>query len=68
MGKRNETAQTIPVNLPVLEKEGTGAVDQTVPVTINGKTTVITRGVLTDVPIEVYMVLKQSGRFPDIVR
>lgn len=56
----------IPVMLSPLEKEGLGEVDQTVPVTINGRTRVLTRGKLEQVSPQEYIVLKESGKFPEL--
>lgn len=54
----------ISICLPLLPDEGgAGETDQTVPVTINGKTTTIKRGEFVEVPFEIYNVLYQSGRF-----
>ncbi len=64
--KAEETVQKVTIRLNELEKEGNGDVDQTVPVTINGKTETIIRGKLTEVTPDVFMVLKQSGKFPEL--
>ena len=38
--------------------------DQTEHVTVNGKTTIIQRGVRVDVPVDVYLALR--AKYPDI--
>lgn len=63
---KSATIPMVTIRLNELEKEGNGDVDQTVPVTINGKCTTITRGKLTEVSPEVFMVLKSSGKFPEL--
>lgn len=61
-----ETPVVINIMLSPLEKEGMGEVDQTVPVTINGKTRVLTRGKLEQVSPQEYILLKESGKFPEL--
>ena len=51
------------VFLPLLEEDGEGKVDQTVPVIVNGETTLIMRGESVEVPYRVFEALYQSGRF-----
>lgn len=62
-----EPKRKVPIILPLLPDEG-GAVevDQNVNVEINGKTTIVPRGVHCEVPFEVYEVLYNSGRFPTL--
>ncbi len=52
------------VFLPRLEEDGEGKVDQTVPVIVNGETTLILRGENVEVPYRVFEALYASGRFP----
>lgn len=54
----------VSVKLPLLEDDGKAKVDQTETVTINGKTTRIRRGEYVDVPVPVYIQLK--NKYPDI--
>ena len=44
--------------------EGGVTVDQTEHVTINGKTTLIQRGVRVDVPVDVFVALRE--KYPDL--
>lgn len=50
--------------LPRLEDDGNGRADQTVPVIVNGETTLILRGESVEVPYRVFEALYLSGRFP----
>lgn len=54
----------VSIKLPKLEDDGKTKVDQTETVTINGKTTRIRRGEYVDVPVPVYIQLK--NKYPDI--
>jgi hypothetical protein len=55
----------VSIYIPRMEEAGVGArVDQTEHVTINGKTTIIQRGVHVDVPIDVFAVLKV--KYPEL--
>lgn len=54
----------VSIKLPKLEDDGKAKVDQTETVTINGKTTRIRRGEYVDVPVPVYIQLK--NKYPDI--
>lgn len=56
----------VSIRLNKIDDESSGKVDQTVNVTVNGKTYVIQRGVRVSVPLEVFVQLKQSGRFPEV--
>ncbi len=51
------------VFLPRLEEDGENRVDQTVPVIVNGETTLIMRGENVEVPYRVFEALYSSGRF-----
>lgn len=62
-----EQEPRVKVYLPLLEDEGAaGSVDQTVPITINGKTLIIKRGEKVELPVSYYIVLKESGKFPNL--
>ena len=56
----------VPVRLNKLESEGSGKIDQTVPVTRNGETLIIQRGERVEVPKWAFMQLVESGRFPEL--
>lgn len=56
----------VPVRLNKLESEGSGKVDQTVPVTRNGETLIIQRGEHVEIPKWAFMQLYESGRFPEL--
>lgn len=56
----------VSIRLNKIDDESSGKVDQTVNVTVNGKAYVIQRGVRVSVPLEVFVQLKQSGRFPEV--
>lgn len=58
--------EMVDIWLRPLDKEGTGEVDQSVTVTINGKPMRIMRGENTQVTPEMYLILKQSGRFSEL--
>lgn len=58
--------EMVDIWLRPLDKEGTGEVDQSVTVTINGKPLRIMRGENAQVTPEMYLILKQSGRFPEL--
>lgn len=58
--------EMVDIWLRPLDKEGTGEVDQSVTVTINGKPMRIMRGENVQVTPEMYLILKQSGRFPEL--
>lgn len=58
--------EMVDIWLRPLDKEGTGEVDQSVTVTINGKAMRIMRGENAQVTPEMYLILKQSGRFPEL--
>lgn len=58
--------EMVDIWLRPLDKEGTGEVDQSVTVTINGKPMRIMRGETAQVTPEMYLILKQSGRFPEL--
>lgn len=64
--KQVNEKRTVSVFLPLLENEGSGAIDQSVSVTINGKTTTFQRGEQAEISIEAYKVLRESGRFPTL--
>lgn len=54
----------IPIFIPSLPDEGgSSRVDQDIVVTVNGKNTIVRRGVHCEVPIGVYESLYNSGRF-----
>lgn len=55
--------ETVRIQLPLLEDGDKEKVDQTVPVTVNGRTLIIQRGQVVDLPAAYYLVLKESGRF-----
>lgn len=54
----------IPIYIPMLAEEGEGQVDQTVPVIVNGVTTIIKRGETVYVPFSVYEALVNTGKYP----
>lgn len=57
----NEKQATVRVFLPLMEDQETALeVDQTEYVTINGKTTAIKRGEYVDVPVPVFMQLRNK--------
>lgn len=57
----NEQQATVRVFLPLMEdQESALEVDQTEYVTINGKTTAIKRGEYVDVPVPVFMQLRNK--------
>lgn len=56
----------ITIYLPELPDTASGRADQTVPVIVNGVTTLIRRGEYVDVPYHVYQVLRQSGQYPNL--
>lgn len=57
----NEKQTTVRVFLPLMEdQESALEVDQTEYVTINGKTTAIKRGEYVDVPVPVFMQLRNK--------
>lgn len=58
--------EMVDVWLQPLDKEGTGEVDQSVTVTVNGKEVKFNRGEHTQVTPEAYLILKESGRFPEL--
>jgi hypothetical protein len=51
------------IQLPLLDGGDTENIDQSVPVTVNGKTLIIQRGQVVDLPVPYYLVLKQSGKY-----
>ena len=53
----------IPIYIELLPDEGDGQVDQTVPVIINGETTIIKRGESVSVPFPVYEALVNTGKY-----
>lgn len=53
----------VPVYIPRLPDEGEGQVDQTVPVIINGETTIVKRGEVVKVPFPVYEALVNTGKY-----
>lgn len=65
MASRNQTVELIDVYLPLIADDDE-RVDQTVPVTINGTTTIIKRGEHVQVRPEVFEVLYNSGKFPSL--
>lgn len=57
----------IPIYLHMLPEEGGSVqVNQNVPVTVNGITTIVPRGVRCEVPLSVFMALYDSGRFENL--
>lgn len=60
---KDKTAR-VQVRLPKLEDDGKTKIDQTETVTINGRSYRIPRGEYVDVPVPVYMQLR--NRYPDI--
>lgn len=57
----------IPIYLHMLPEEGGSVqVDQNVPVTVNGITTIVPRGVRCEVTLPVFMALYDSGRFENL--
>ena len=65
------TGPTVTIYLPSLEEEGSGVkVDQYEHVTIANEDREqhwkIRRGTYVDVPVPVYAVLKESGRYPNL--
>lgn len=57
----------IPIYLHTLPEEGGSVqVNQNVPVTVNGVTTIVPRGVRCEVPLSVFMALYDSGRFENL--
>ena len=65
MASKNQTVELIEVYLPLIADDDE-RVDQTVPVTINGTTTIIKRGEHVQVRPEVFEVLYNSGKFPSL--
>lgn len=65
MASKNQTVELIDVYLPLIADDDE-RVDQTVPVTINGTTTIIKRGEHVQVRPEVFEVLYNSGKFPSL--
>lgn len=57
------TEATVRIQLPLLDGGDTENIDQSVPVTVNGKTLIIQRGQVVDLPVPYYLVLKQSGKY-----
>ena len=53
---------TVRIQLQLLDGDADN-VDQSVPVTVNGKTLIIQRGQVVDLPVPYYIVLKQSGKY-----
>lgn len=66
MATKAEKAVTIPIQLPLLQREGSGEVDQTVTITINGKQHVFNRGERVELTPDEFMILRSSGRFPEV--
>jgi len=66
MYKEPKDDNRVRIFLPLLEETGEGCVDQTVPVIVNGETTLIMRGESVEVPFRVYEALYRSGRFANI--
>ena len=64
MATTNKT-ELIDIYLPLIADDDE-RVDQTVPVTINGTTTIIKRGAHVRVKPEVFEVLYNSGTFPSL--
>ena len=64
MATTNKT-ELIDIYLPLIADDDE-RVDQTVPVTINGTTTIIKRGEHVSVKPEVFEVLYNSGKFPSL--
>ena len=64
MATTNKT-ELIDISLPLIADDDE-RVDQTVPVTINGTTTIIKRGEHVRVKPEVFEVLYNSGKFPSL--
>lgn len=64
MATTNKT-ELIDIYLPLIADDDE-RVDQTVPVTINGTTTIIKRGEHVRVKPEVFEVLYNSGKFPSL--
>ena len=64
MATTNKT-EVIDISLPLIADDDE-RVDQTVPVTINGTTTIIKRGEHVRVKPEVFEVLYNSGKFPSL--
>lgn len=62
----NKTAEQprVSIFIPRLEDAVGARMDQTEHVTINGRTTIIQRGVHVEVPVEVFQVLKV--KYPDL--
>lgn len=57
----------IPIYLHMLPEEGGSVqVNQNVPVTVNGVTTIVPRGVRCEVTLPVFMALYDSGRFENL--
>ena len=59
-----DDSNRIRIFIPLLEAGDGEKVDQDVPVTVNGYTTIIRRGEYVDVTYSVYEALKHTGRFP----
>lgn len=54
----------VPLYLPRLEdSDGTGELDQTVPVSMNGETLIIKRGESVQVPLWAFEILHHSGKY-----
>lgn len=54
---------TVRIMLPLLDGGDTENVDQSVPLTVNGKNLIVQRGQVVDLPVPYYLVLKQSGKY-----
>lgn len=70
-GKQKYNGPTVDIYLPMLEEEGSGVkVDQYEHVTIANEQKEehwkIRRGMHIEVPVPVFVVLKQSGRYPNL--
>ncbi|MDD3411576.1 MAG: hypothetical protein PHY12_12295 [Eubacteriales bacterium] len=62
-----EQEPVVGIYLPLLENDTTsGNVDQSVTVEVNGKIWRIERGQHVEVPREVFIVMKESGRFENL--
>ena len=57
---------TVRIQIPLLEDGDTEKIDQDVPITLNGKTLIIKRGEVVDLPVDYYLVLRESGRFNNL--
>ena len=54
---------TVRISLPLLEGGDTENVDQTENITVNGKTLLIKRGELVDIPVPYYLALRATGKY-----